>query len=191
MYYLFEAQPSSTATSVPIRDMNDRVIGPKLMPKTWCLAAIEGSVRIDDTTYNFAGVKDPRQATCSHKPSERVRWVKTAHHFGVGVRNKPLIPFKSLACDLGTVRNSTPWVNNGYAKFGQKIFIPAAKGVRLPDGTTHDGIFVCDDIGGKITGNHIDVFIGAATGLPDALQQNPFEFIKSRSNYTVEAFLLP
>ncbi|MEP5624154.1 MAG: 3D domain-containing protein [Hyphomicrobiales bacterium] len=191
MYYLFEAQASSDSSAVPLRNFEDKVIGPSLTPRKWCLAAIEGSVRVSGKVYNYAGTKDPRQADCSHDPSERVRWTKTNRPYGVGSKSNPLIPFKSLACDLGTVANSKPWVDGGYAKFGQRIYIPAAKDVILPDGTKHDGIFTCDDIGGKITGNHIDVFIGSATGLRAALNSNPFDFIKSSPGETFDSYLLP
>lgn len=191
MYYLYEATASSSASAVPLRDLNDKIIGPKLSAKNWCLAAIEGSVRIEDTVYNYAGAKNPRQANCSHDPSERVRWAKTKHPYGIGSKNNPLFPFTSLACDLGAVVKSTPWLNGGYAEFGQRIYIPAAKDVTLPDGSKHDGLFRCDDIGGKITGNHIDVFVGGATGLKDALTNNPFEFIKSSASKTFEAYVLP
>ncbi len=191
MYYLYEVEASTTVSAVPLRDLDDKVIGPKLNQKTWCLAAIEGSVRVDDIVYNYAGVKNPRQTDCSHDPSERVRWAKTKHPYGIGSKNNPLIPLTSLACDLGTVKKSTPWLSGGYATFGQKIYIPAAKDLTLPDGTKHNGVFQCDDIGGKITGNHIDVFIGSATGLKDALKKNPFDFIKSNASKTFEAYVLP
>lgn len=191
IYYVLEAPASSTASAVPLRDMRNNVIGPSLSPKNWCLAAIEGTVSIEDTVYNYAGVRNPRQADCSHNPSERVRWDVSQHPFGVGSANNPLVPMTSLACDLGTVSNSTPWLNGGYAKFGQIIYIPDADGVRLPDGTVHDGKFRCDDVGGAITGNHIDVFIGKAAGSADALAKNPFDFITSSRAGTFAAYVLP
>ena len=97
----------------------------------------------------------------------------------------------SLACDLGTVSNSKPWLDGGYPEFGQIIYIPEADGVLLPDGNTHDGRFRCDDVGGAITGNHIDVFIGRASGSSDALMRNPFKFVASNPEKTFTAYVLP
>lgn len=190
-YYSKVLEPSDSSHSVPLRDMNDEIIGPYLSYGDWCKAAIEGTVIVNGVTYNYAGVKSPTQTKCSHKPSERVRWKKTDHKFGIGNKSNPLIPFKSLACDQGTVRNSKPLPNGKFLKFGQKIFIPDAKGVKLPNGEIHDGIFRCDDTGGKITGNHIDVYLGAVTGgLNGALKLNPFPFIKSSSSYPFKAMLI-
>jgi hypothetical protein len=110
----------------------------------------------------------------------------------MGSQSNPLVPFRTLACDLGTVRNSTPWINGRYARFGQRIYIPDARGTRLPDGTVHDGIFTCGDIGGLITGNHIDVFIGAVRGGEAAARRiNPFRFVRSSRNATFQAYALP
>ena len=96
----------------------------------------------------------------------------------------------TIACDLGTVRNSTPWLNGGFARFGQEIYIPAARGAKLPDGSTHDGVFTCGDTGGLIVGNHIDVFLGGAAGASDAAAIDPFNFIRSASTATFEAYVL-
>jgi hypothetical protein len=191
VYYLLDADPVEQ-DGVPLRNMTDEVIGPSLAERTWCAAAIEGSVRIDGATYNYAGVRDPRQADCSHRPSERVRWTISRFPYGTGSRNNPLVPYKTVACDLGTVRGSEPWLNGVYPPFGTRIFIPEAVGTELPDGRTHDGIFTCGDIGGAITGNHIDVFVGAVRGgTREALRKNPFSFVSSNPEQSFEAFVLP
>lgn len=191
-YYLYEADPSDAPGAVPLRDMDNAVIGPALSPRDWCLAAIEGSTHVAGTTYNYAGVRNPRQASCAaHRPSERVRWRVSPFSFGVGSANNPLIPFRTLACDLGTVANSEPWLDGGFAIFGQEIFIPSAVGTVLPDGTVHDGIFTCADTGGLITGNHVDVFVGGANGEADAASSDPFSFIGSASSRRFEAYVLP
>lgn len=191
-YYLLEVGESSGSTSVPIRNRRDETIGPRLSARDWCAAAVEGSVRVNGVVFNSDGTRDPRQADCRHNPSERLRWRRTADPYGTGSRNNPLIPFRTLACDFGSVGNSRPWLNGGYARFGDRIYIPAARGVRLPDGSVHDGIFTCGDIGGAITGNHIDVFLGAVRGGESGARQvNPFNFIHSSANRTFEAYVLP
>lgn len=191
-YYLIEVKSSKGAGSVLIRNLNNEAIGPSISRKDWCSAAMEGSLRVEGIVFNYAGTRDPRQTDCSHAPSERVRWAKTSHPFGTGSRNNPLVPFRTLACDLGGLASSRPWLHGGYPRFGQRIYIPKAKGIKLPDGTSHNGIFHCGDTGGLITGNHIDVFIGAvAGGESGARRVNPFPFIRSSPRYPFEAYVLP
>lgn len=50
-----------------------------------------------------------------------------------------------------------------------KIYIPAAKGTVLPDGSVHDGYFEAVDVGDAIQNQRIDVF----TAFGD--QSAPFE----------------
>lgn len=187
-YYLLNVTP--TQSGVPIRDMRDRQIGPIISELSWCRGAIEGSIRTQNVTYTYAGKRDPRQADCKLDKSERLRWTKTRNRYGTGSKNNALVPFRTIACDLGTVDNSRPWLIGGYAKFGQRIFIPDAVGTKLPGGKVHDGYFVCGDVGGHITGNHIDVFIGDASGKKDALKRDPFSFVKHHSSKTVQAYVI-
>ena len=180
MYYMKVVKP--TSSGVPIRDMNDRVIGPTISAQDWCLGAIEGTIMVDDTVYNYAGTKRPNQASCSHRPSSRVRWKVSPFKYGIGNRNNPLRPFKSIATDRSVIPS------------GSRLYIPAAVGVEYifeGEKHVHNGIFYADDVGGAIKGNQIDVFIGAVDGgLSAALEINPFEFIKSRSSATFEAYIL-
>ncbi|SDY29797.1 3D domain-containing protein [Citreimonas salinaria] len=190
-YYLYAADANDTPNSIPLRGMDDRVIGPRLTPTDWCNAAIEGSVRVEGMTYNYAGVRDPAQTSCpAHRPSEKVRWTASEHEFGVGNSSNPLVPFRTIACDQGTVQRSETWLNGGFARFGQEVYIPAAEGAVLPDGSVHDGVFVCGDTGGLIFGNHIDVFVGSATGERDAARADPFDFIGSSPSSLFEAYIL-
>ena len=190
-YYSKALKAYSGNDGIPIRDMRDQVIGPKLKPSEWCKASIEGTFSLQGETYNFAGTKWPRQTRCSHKPSEKVRWKKSKFKYGYGNKGNALVPFKSIACDQGTVKDSKPIPGIGFLKFGTKIYIPKARGVALPDGSIHDGIFICDDVGGAITGNHIDIFLGLIEGgLSSALKINPFNFIKSRESGTFGAVVI-
>ncbi|MFP5519710.1 MAG: 3D domain-containing protein [Bdellovibrionia bacterium] len=73
----------------------------------------------------------------------------TQCHFGMGVRNICLDPFYSVAADLK------------FHKPGDVLFIPALKGVKLPDETIHDGYVIVRDAGGGIVGEHrFDFFTG-------------------------------
>ncbi len=174
LYYMKQVDPSP---GVPLRDMNDRVIGPEIRATDWCLAAIEGTVKVDGVVYNYAGTRNPPQADCSHAPSSRVRWRKSPYSYGIGNRNNPLRPFKSVATDPEFVPP------------GSRIFIPEAKGTTYTfngQEKTHDGVFYADDVGGMVKGNQIDFFIGGATGQTDALKRNPFDFVRSTPSQEFE-----
>ena len=72
--------------------------------------------------------------------------------FGEGVRkNLCLIPYHTIAADLES------------HELGSIIFIPKAKGIMLPDGRIHNGLFIVRDTGGAFRGrgfNRIDLFVG-------------------------------
>jgi len=66
--------------------------------------------------------------------------------YGYGIEDYVLTPFRSVAVDPNVV------------PIPSKIFIPAAKGTPLPDGSIHDGIFDAVDIGSAIQNQRIDIF---------------------------------
>ncbi|MEZ0229525.1 MAG: 3D domain-containing protein [Planctomycetota bacterium] len=70
------------------------------------------------------------------------------HPWGTGAKAAPLEPFRSIAVDPKVIA------------IGTKIVIPQAAGALLPDGSTHDGVFVAADTGSGIKEKHIDVFCG-------------------------------
>jgi 3D (Asp-Asp-Asp) domain-containing protein len=74
-----------------------------------------------------------------------------------------LDPFRTLASDTGTKRRHDPkWRRKGgVVPPGTEVFILEFVGVKLPDGTTHDGWFRTNDTGGGIFGAHFDVFTGS------------------------------
>lgn len=80
--------------------------------------------------------------------TKEIRWIicppEVTH--GYGLDRRPLIPFKSLAVDPNVV------------PMDSVLYIPQAKGARLPDGTIHDGYFHAIDIGDAIKSERIDVF---------------------------------
>lgn len=71
--------------------------------------------------------------------------------YGVGVQGFALVPYRSLAVDPR------------YISIGRVVSIPALEGLRLPDGSAHDGCFVAVDGGGAINGHHIDLFLPSIT----------------------------
>jgi len=190
VYRLVDGRPQDDG--VPLRDMAGHEIGPEVARSDWCAGALAGTLRVEGDVYTYAGVAGAAQADCSHGPSERVRWSPSPHRNGTGARSNPLHPFRSIACDLGWVGGSTPWLNGGYPAFGQQLYIPAADGAVLPDGRVHDGIFTCEDTGGAVTGNHIDVFLGPMPGqMSQVMEDNPFDFVSRGDHRDVQAYLLP
>lgn len=76
----------------------------------------------------------------------RWRWCGPEAPYGYGFEDYILLPFRSAAVDPTVV------------PLGSKLYIPAARGARLPDGTVHDGYFHAIDIGSAITDRKIDLF---------------------------------
>ena len=194
VYFLKAVDPVAEGAGITLRDMSGQAIGPNLSTSDWCEAAIEGSVVVAGHVYNYAGAAGPESTVCGSREVMRkatlVRWKVSAHPFGEGSRGNALIPFKTVACDM-----KNPWLPDPAgarpARFGERIFVPAARGVVLPDGSLHDGIFTCGDVGGAINGNHVDIFVGAVNGGDrEALQINPFSFVGNRPDKTYPAFVL-
>lgn len=67
---------------------------------------------------------------------------------GLGASGYHLIPFRSIAVDRDEIR------------LGTKLYVPEVVGMKLPDGSVHDGIFYAHDVGGGIRGKRIDFFTG-------------------------------
>ena len=179
---------------MPLRDPSGTAISPPIAIRDLCLAAIEGTVNIEGKVYNYASSVGPRQAYCGTSRTQMnatlVRWKVSPHPYGIGNRNNPLQPFRTLACD-----QTTPWITapggNRPAKFGERILVPAAQGTRLPDGSIHDGVFTCGDTGGNIRGNHTDIFVGSVRGgTREANSINPFDFVGHNETALYDAYIL-
>ena len=76
----------------------------------------------------------------------------------------PYTPFRTLAADIGHKgykRVEPRWKGRGgLVPIGTHVYIKEYDGLRLPDGSTHDGWFIVNDTGGAIFGAHFDVFTG-------------------------------
>jgi 3D (Asp-Asp-Asp) domain-containing protein len=93
---------------------------------------------------NYSGVKN-----------KQVRFhVLSRCKYGEGVKKDLcLLPYHSLAADLSV------------HKVGDVIYIPLVRGMRLPDGSSHDGFFIVRDTGGAfrgVGGRRVDMFTGTA-----------------------------
>jgi 3D (Asp-Asp-Asp) domain-containing protein len=175
----------------PLFDNAGNELGPKLSDRDFCLAAVEGTVRVDTSpeggvVYNYASHSTVAQVDCSaivpHLADNvkaalgKTRWAIAEGPFGDGVEGMILVPYRTIAVDPGVI------------PFGTVIYIPEARGRELPltssSSAMHDGYFYAADTGGAIKQNHIDVFAGIT-------KENPFpSFVKSNRANTFEAFLI-
>jgi len=108
---------------------------------------IEGTGRLKDgRVINVGGA-----CTCATTPCYNV--VDAQHPWGLGVQNRALVPFRSIAVDRTVIA------------YGTHVWIAELAGVKMPGdpptgGFVHDGCVSADDTGGAIVGNHVDFFAG-------------------------------
>jgi 3D (Asp-Asp-Asp) domain-containing protein len=148
-YWVHHAE--TEAIGVPLQDMAGLSLGPVLSQKDWCAAALEGTVRVGNVTYNYAGTQHKGFTDCSKffKPAVGyTRFKVSKGSFGDGVSGFVLVPYRTIAADPAFLRTGTV------------LFIPSAVGQTLPGGRKHDGYFFVADRGGSIKGKHIDIFQG-------------------------------
>ncbi len=111
---------------------------------------IEGTGRLaDGRLLNVNGV-----CMCLNSPCYRV--ADAAHPWGYGVQNRALVPFRSIAVDRSVIPIGTP------------LYVAELDGKRMPGDApwgnfTHDGCVLAVDVGGGITGMHIDFFSALKT----------------------------
>lgn len=188
-YNVHTAQDGSGSN--PLLDAIGNQLGPKLSDKDWCQAAMEGTVTVLSNdgspakTYNYAKKGATQQVNCAPffpglSPSvlsgtNSVRFKVSAGAFGEGTAGFLLAPYRTIAVDPARIA------------IGSVVYVPDARGQNITlssgDRVTHDGYFFAADVGGAITGNHIDVFLGVAT-------QNLFPWVQSTSSATFMAFLI-
>jgi len=123
-------------------------------------ADLEGSARLaDGRVINFAG-----------RAPDGIRYrVVHGARYGLGAanaeylsRSEPykLIPYRSAAVDPEQI------------PLGSVLYIPRAEGVPLPGGEEHDGYFLAHDVGGAITSQRIDLFVGTEEDVRNAFTKN-------------------
>ncbi len=102
-------------------------------------AEIEGSAKLNDG----------RVINVDGRVSGTRRWKHIPQAFGLDAVGCGLVPFRSAAVDRSVVPLRT------------RLHLPETVGMRMPDGTRHDGIWYAVDTGSAIVGNRIDIFLGA------------------------------
>lgn len=85
--------------------------------------------------------------------------------WGEGPRHLCLLPYHTIAAD------------NRIHKVNEIIYLPEAKGIRLPDGSIHEGFFIVRDTGGAFKGigaQRIDLFVGTDPDYDNAFKRAGF-----------------
>lgn len=142
-YYWMETQPAGDPAAVALftRACEPAARVSAAFAKELMLA---GTARlVDGRVLGVAGDCDCKRSPC-------VRVLPPDQPWGVGVDNRPLVPFVSLAID----RNVIP--------IGTHLYIEELDGAALP-GTLfafHNGCVVADDTGDRMKGKRIDWFVG-------------------------------
>lgn len=125
-----------------VKDMQGNVLY-RMSPKNYRGLHLEGTGKLlDGRLINWAGKLPLPDGTMEY----RYRWVGKEAPYGYGFEDRALIPFRTIAVDPTVV------------PLDSLVYIPAARGAVLPDGTLHDGYFHALDIGSAIVNRRIDVF---------------------------------
>jgi peptidoglycan hydrolase-like protein with peptidoglycan-binding domain len=117
--------------------------------------------RVLSAHVGYAGIKVSGGIVTSALAFARVPGERAGKGFTIQ-RGIACDPFRTLAADLGAYSTSEPRFRGrgGLVPAGTRVFILELAGVKLPDGSTHDGWCVVNDTGGAIYGAHFDVFAG-------------------------------
>jgi 3D (Asp-Asp-Asp) domain-containing protein len=116
---------------------------------------LEGSGRLKDgRVVSYVGA-----CSCPRSPCYAV----TDAPFGMGAKDNPLVPYRSIAVD------------RRYIRLERMLFIPQLNGVEMAGehGFVHDGCVRSDDVGPAITGRHIDFFLPAEEHFLEVLGKTP------------------
>jgi len=109
----------------------------------WSLRMEGSGLLADGRVLNTSGKCTYGYGTCFEQLDVRV------HPYGRGAGPRPLIPFRSVAVDPSII------------PIGEPLYIPEFDGMRLPDGTLHDGCVRADDTGGGIKKRKMDFFVAS------------------------------
>lgn len=139
-YYVVNEAQYPKSKDVPLKDMDGNILADvnAVFKKDM---DIEGTgILRSGKTVNYAGRVDGD-----------IRYRVIREKWGLGKGRCALKPYRTIAVDPR------------FIPLGSMVYIPAVKGMVLPDNTVHDGIFMAEDIGSAIKNYHIDLF--SAEGL--------------------------
>ena len=137
-------------------------------PRNNELLDVSGNVIAKVSAKFLAGIRmegtgrllDGRVLNFQARVGKDIRWrfCPPSAPYGYGFLDYALKPFHSVAVDPNVI------------PIPSRVYIPAAKGAPLPDGTIHDGYFEAVDIGDAIQNQRIDIF--TSMGDQSALFEN-------------------
>lgn len=153
-YHVVQAQSGS---EVELLDIDDAPLGVGLSRGDFCEAALQGTVQVDGVLYSVAGkgkaslvdcaLPEYRCARCAAFNLGQNRFVKLMSADGLGAKPYGLVPYRTIA------------VKRNQLKLGTVLYIPSARGLKLPNGQKHDGYFFVADTG-ALHSSQIDLYTG-------------------------------
>lgn len=141
-YWLaFERPTPGEVADVELYDRNGYFFGAFSRSFVKALRMEGTGILADGRVVNWAGNCDYGVGACFEELDVK------QFPYGRGVGLRPLVPFRSIAVDPKIIPYDEP------------VYIPEIDGMRLPDGSIHDGCVRADDRGGGIRRRHIDFFV--------------------------------
>lgn len=138
LYYTALERDYVQGSSADFRDVSGNILR-RGSDEFFRAASIEGSARFEDgQVLNY-----------HHKIGNEVRWTIIDAELGLDARGCELVPFRSAAVDPAAVA------------LGTVMLLAETRGMLLPDGSAHDGIWIAADTGDSILGDRIDLYTGA------------------------------
>jgi 3D (Asp-Asp-Asp) domain-containing protein len=154
-----DGQPKNNA----LLDINEKVLA-MISDKFLKGISMEGTGKLlDGRVINF-----------HVRVNKQIRWRECppSAPYGYGLEDYVLKPFHSVAVDPNVI------------PIPSRVFIPAAQGAVLPDGSIHDGYFEAVDIGEAIQNQRIDVFT-AMGDQSSVFERHGFSNMKATPVYLV------
>ncbi|MDQ7248652.1 hypothetical protein [Dongia sedimenti] len=153
-YHVVQAPPGD---EIELLNIDDEPLGVGLSRGDFCTAALQGTVEVSGVLYGVTGKGGDSLVDCAEPEFDcprcaafnlgQNRFVKLTSSEGLGARTYGLVPYRTVA------------VKSGGMKLGTVLYIPSARGLKLPNGKKHDGYFFVADIG-AMQSSQIDLYTG-------------------------------
>jgi 3D (Asp-Asp-Asp) domain-containing protein len=153
-YHVVHAKP---VMEIELLNIDDEPLGVGLSREDFCTASLQGTVEVSGVLYSVAGKGGDSLVDCALPEFScprcaafdlgSNRFVRLASSDGLGAKAYGLVPYRTIA------------VKSDGLKLGTVIYIPAARGLKLPNGKKHDGYFLVADFG-AMGDNQIDLYTG-------------------------------
>lgn len=153
-YHVVHAEPGS---QVELLNPAGHPLGVSLDRDDFCEAALQGTVEVSGVLYSVAGKGKKSLVDCALPEYAcprcaafnlgQNRFVKLMSADGLGAKTYGLVPYRTVA------------VKATGMKLGTVLYIPSARGLKLPNGRKHDGYFFVADTG-AMHGSQIDLYTG-------------------------------